>query len=125
MTKKILYIEDDQDMIQLMTLILSRRNYKLIAAHDGVTGLKYLNKRLPDLVLLDLMMPRMDGREVVRVIRQTRELSHLPIVLISARQEEAHSLVADYPKGIAAFISKPFRVDDVLAVVDSALGMRH
>ncbi len=125
MKKTILYIEDDQDMIQLMTLILSRRNYKVITAKDGVKGLQALHKRKPDLVLLDLMMPRMDGRDVVREIRQTRELRHLPIVLISARQDEAEALVSDYPKGISAYIAKPFRVDDILAVVEDALDARH
>ncbi len=124
MTKRILYIEDDKDMITLMTLILSKRKYKVIAAEDGVVGLKYLEKSVPDLVLLDLMMPRMNGQEVIQVIRQTRELSHMPIVLISARQDEALELTESFPKGITAYIAKPFHVDDVLAVIDNALGKR-
>lgn len=125
MTKRILYIEDDKDMITLMTLILSKRKYKVIAAEDGVIGLKYLEKSVPDLLLLDLMMPRMNGQEVIKVIRQTRELNHMPIVLISARQDEALQLTESYPKGVAAYISKPFHVDDVLAVIDDVLINKH
>src|SRR5205814_4944549 len=86
--KKILVVEDEKDLSDLITYNLQRNGYDAISAADGQTALELAVKRLPDLVLLDLMLPGVDGTEVARKLKSDSRTSHIPVIMLTAKGEE-------------------------------------
>ena len=115
--EKILVVDDDTNICELLRLYLTKEGYQVTTANDGEEGLEKFNQLKPDMVLLDVMMPRMDGLEVCRRIRQ-----HVacPIIFLTARVEEADKL-----RGFAAggddYVVKPFSLEELAARVDAHL----
>lgn len=105
----ILVVEDNHDNLQLVIKVLGRRGYDVIGVGDGNEALEKLNDNNPDLILMDISLPGMDGYEVTRRIRQQAKFSDLPIVALTA-----HAMVGDEEKsltaGCNAYISKPINV---------------
>src|SRR6266705_3364271 len=91
--KRILIIEDDRDIVELVRYNLANEGFQVSAAHDGSTGLSALKKTPPDLLLLDLMLPKLSGLEICREIRRDDSLNRLPILMLTARGEEADRVV--------------------------------
>ena len=121
MEKKVsvLIIEDEKSICDFITKTLNAQNYKTTSAHTGKDGLAILTSALPDLVLLDLGLPDMDGLDI---IQQTRRWSSLPIIVISARTQEREK-VAALDAGADDYITKPFGTDELLARIRTAI--RH
>ena len=115
----ILVIEDEKSICDFITKTLNAQNYKTTSAHTGKDGLAILTSALPDLVLLDLGLPDMDGLDI---IQQTRRWSSLPIIVISARTQEREK-VAALDAGADDYITKPFGTDELLARIRTAI--RH
>ena len=115
----ILVIEDEKSICDFKTKTLNAQNYKTTSAHTGKDGLAILTSALPDLVLLDLGLPDMDGLDI---IQQTRRWSSLPIIVISARTQEREK-VAALDAGADDYITKPFGTDELLARIRTAI--RH
>ena len=115
----ILVIEDEKSICDFITKNLNAQNYKTTSAHTGKDGLAILTSALPDLVLLDLGLPDMDGLDI---IQQTRRWSSLPIIVISARTQEREK-VAALDAGADDYITKPFGTDELLARIRTAI--RH
>ena len=115
----ILVIEDEKSICDFITQTLNAQNYKTTSAHTGKDGLAILTSALPDLVLLDLGLPDMDGLDI---IQQTRRWSSLPIIVISARTQEREK-VAALDAGADDYITKPFGTDELLARIRTAI--RH
>ena len=115
----ILVIEDEKSICDFITKTLTAQNYKTTSAHTGKDGLAILTSALPDLVLLDLGLPDMDGLDI---IQQTRRWSSLPIIVISARTQEREK-VAALDAGADDYITKPFGTDELLARIRTAI--RH
>ena len=115
----ILVIEDEKSICDFITKTLNAQNYKTTSAHTGKDGLAILPSALPDLVLLDLGLPDMDGLDI---IQQTRRWSSLPIIVISARTQEREK-VAALDAGADDYITKPFGTDELLARIRTAI--RH
>ena len=115
----ILVIEDEKSICDFITKTLNAQNYKTTSAHTGKDGLAILTSALPDLVLLDLGLPDMDGLDI---IQQTRRWSSLPIIVISARTQEREK-VAALDAGAYDYITKPFGTDELLARIRTAI--RH
>ena len=115
----ILVIEDEKSICDFITKTLNAQNYKTTSAHTGKDGLAILTSALPDLVLLDLGLPDMDGLDI---IPQTRRWSSLPIIVISARTQEREK-VAALDAGADDYITKPFGTDELLARIRTAI--RH
>jgi CheY-like chemotaxis protein len=120
--KRILVVDDIEDNVSLLQVILTEEGYEVDTATDGKTALAKIEASPPDLVLLDAMMPKMDGYEVTRRIRQNNKLPFIPILLITAYIE------ADVPKGLELgandFIRKPIDYDELLARVKSTLRLK-
>jgi len=116
MPKKILVIEDEKDIRELLQLYLKREGYDLQIAKDGETGLRKACKERYDLVLLDLLLPQMDGLEICRNLRSRPETSHIPIIMITAKAEESDRIVG-LEMGADDYITKPFSPREVLARV--------
>ena len=114
MGKKILIVEDEQNIVDILSFNLSREGYDTMEAYDGPTGLKLALEENPDLILLDLMLPGMDGFDVCRRIRQAGHAT--PILMLTAREEEADKVLG-LELGADDYITKPFSMRELLARV--------
>ena len=116
MPKKILVIEDEKDIQELLQLYLKREGYEVQIARDGEAGLRKASQEHHDLVLLDLMLPRVDGLEICRNLRSRPQTADLPIIMITAKAEEADRIVG-LEMGADDYITKPFSPREVMARV--------
>ena len=114
MGKKILIVEDEQNIVDILSFNLGREGYDTVEAYDGPTGLKLALEENPDLILLDLMLPGMDGFDVCRQIRQAGHAT--PILMLTAREEEADKVLG-LELGADDYITKPFSMRELLARV--------
>jgi two-component system, OmpR family, alkaline phosphatase synthesis response regulator PhoP len=105
---KILVVDDEQDIIEILTYNLQKDGYEVATASDGIEAVKTAAKFLPDLILLDIMMPNQDGVETCRQIREIEALKHSYIVFLTARSEE-YSEVAAFEVGADDYINKPIK----------------
>ena len=117
----LLVADDDEDILALVQLRLSRSGYEVIVARDGEEALRLTEERHPDLAVLDWMMPKASGLEVLRAIRANTEIADIPVVLLTARASEA-----DVQEGLDAgandYIAKPFSPQELATRVQSILG---
>jgi phosphate regulon transcriptional regulator PhoB len=118
--KRILIIEDDRDIVELVRYNLANEGFQVSSAHDGSTGLSTLKKTPPDLLLLDLMLPKLSGLEICREIRRDDSLNRLPILMLTARGEEADRVVG-LEMGADDYVTKPFSPRELLARVKALL----
>jgi len=115
---KILIVDDDEDILDLLSYNLSKEGYQVFQAKDGIEALEVAKLKLPELIILDIMMPRMDGVEACRLMRKEAELSKAHIIFLTARIEE-YSEVAAFDSGADDFISKPIKPRALLSRVNS------
>jgi len=116
MTKRILIIEDEKDIQELLQIYLKRDGYDVHIAKDGETGLRKASQERYDLVLLDLMLPQVDGLEICRNLRSRPQTADIPIIMITAKAEESDRIVG-LEMGADDYITKPFSTREVLARV--------
>jgi two-component system response regulator VicR len=114
---KILIVDDEKNIVDILTYNLRKEGYETIEAYDGEAGLELTVSDNPDLVLLDIMMPKMDGYEVCKRIRQT---SQVPIIMLTARAEETDKVMG-FELGADDYVTKPFGVRELLARVRANL----
>src|SRR5467141_2435864 len=118
--KRVLLIEDDRVIVELVRYNLGRERFQVAAANDGATGLVQLRKTPPDTLLLDLMLPKLSGLEICRDIRRDQALNRLPILMLTARGEEADRVVG-LEMGADDYVTKPFSPRELLARVKALL----
>ena len=123
MFKKILIVEDEQDLIKLLKYNLEKEGFKVANTSDGSLALAEIRRDAPDLVMLDLMLPGMDGLEVCRQIRRHDKYAAIPILMLTARGEEADRVVG-LEIGADDYVTKPFSMRELIARV-RALLRRH
>jgi DNA-binding response OmpR family regulator len=109
----ILLVEDDPTLSETLRYNLEREGYAVLAAHDGITALELARSENPDMLLLDVMLPRLDGFSVCRILRQE---SNVPILMLTARQDEIDR-IAGLELGADDYVSKPFSLGELLARV--------
>ncbi|MEP0857348.1 hybrid sensor histidine kinase/response regulator [Trichocoleus sp. DQ-U1] len=122
-TDRILVVDDSPDNLFLVQTILEEEGYEITLAENGRSALNEIEQSPPDLVLLDVMMPGMDGYEVTRRVRDNTKLPFIPILLITAHDHA--SVVEGLDTGADDFIRKPVQVDELLARVRSLLRLKH
>lgn len=120
----ILIVDDNPVNLQVLGNILREQQYKTAVAKDGDTVLKFVKKRLPDLILLDIMMPKMDGFEVCRQLKCDETTREIPVIFISALTDTAEKLKGFHAGGVD-YITKPFQKEEVLARVSAHLNLRR
>lgn len=119
--KHILCIEDETEMIELIRMVLEREGFEVTGAMGGELGLKVMKERKPDLVLLDLMMPGMDGWEVYRQMRADKELTEIPVIIVTAKAQSIDRVLGLQVAKVADYITKPFGPKDLTASVQRVL----
>ena len=119
----ILAVDDIPDNLLLIQLALEQEGHHVVLAHSGEAALKQIKQAPPSLILLDVMMPGMDGYEVTRRIRQDKNIPFIPILLVTARQES--SLVEGLDAGADEFVRKPFQIEELQARVRSMLRLKE
>jgi two-component system, OmpR family, response regulator VicR len=119
--KRVVYIEDEDEMIDLVRLILNRRGFEVIGAHGGRVGLATVQKELPDLVLLDLMMPDMDGWDVYQQMKAEQRTCDIPVVIITAKAQNIDKVLGLHIAKVDDYISKPFSPKDLIDSVETIL----
>jgi putative two-component system response regulator len=120
----VLVVEDDAANRALITALLEREGYRVIAAADGETGLRYALEEEPDAILLDVGLPRLDGHEVTRRLRLVPATRTVPVILLTGRSS-IEDMVEGLDSGADDFVSKPFRRPELLARLRSAVRMRQ
>jgi len=120
MADRILFIDDDIDTLKLVGLMLERQGYEIAVASDGVTGLTKAATELPDLILLDVMMPDLDGLEVTRRLRADPALAHIPIIMFTAKTM-VDDKVAGFEAGVDDYLTKPTHPAELTAHVKAVL----
>ena len=119
--KRLVCIEDEPEMIDLVRLILSRKGFNVIGANGGVEGLEVVRREKPDLILLDLMMPDMDGWEVFHRLRADEALAKVPVVVVTARAQSIDRVLGLHVARVNDYISKPFTPQDLVESVERVL----
>lgn len=117
---RILVVDDEPDLVELVRHHLAREHYDVVAAGDGETGLAEARKRLPDLVVLDLMLPGIDGLEVCRRMKSDSRTAHIPIVMLTAKGEEADAVIG-LSQGADDYVRKPFGMKELVARIATRL----
>lgn len=120
MPQRILVVDDDKSIIKIVRGYLEQAGYQVLTATDGETALHMLRCERPDLVILDLLMPKRDGWEVTRIVRADKTLAATPIIMLTARVEDTDKIVG-LELGADDYITKPFNAREVLARVNALL----
>ena len=117
MAEKILAVEDDQDLLELLSYNLENAGYRVVTAADGLSALNSAREQLPDLIILDLMLPDIDGFEICR---QVRKKSDIPVLMLTARREDVDKVVG-LELGADDYLTKPFNPRELVARVKAVL----
>ncbi len=115
---RILTIEDDPEMRGLIQLIFERQGHRVIGAKRGDFGLEFLHSLKPDVLLLDLMLPDIDGWDIYRQMKEDEALAKIPVIVVSARSEAQDAAAGFRVVGIDRFVEKPFEVKNLIDVVN-------
>lgn len=119
--KCILCVEDEPEMIDLIRLILGRRGFEVKGAAGGTEGLKMIRQDPPDLVLLDLMMPDMDGWEVYQQIKADEKTKNIPVIVVTAKAQSIDKVLGLHIAKVDDYLTKPFSPQDLMNSVDKVL----
>ena len=122
--KKVVCIEDELEMIELVKLILSRNEFEVTGAVGGEEGLKKIQEIKPDLVLLDLMMPEMDGWEVYQKMKASEDMRDIPVIVVTAKAQSIDRVLGLHIARVNDYITKPFGPQELLDSVDRVLNQK-
>ncbi|MEM7332129.1 MAG: response regulator transcription factor [Chloroflexota bacterium] len=123
MKQRILVVDDDKEIVRLLRGYLEKAGFTVLSAHDGVTAVQTIRTEKPDLLLLDLMLPDMDGYDITRVVRGDEKLALTPIIMITARVEDTDKVVG-LELGADDYVTKPFNPSEVVARVRAQLRVK-
>lgn len=120
-TRTVVCVEDEPEMIDLIRLILSRKGFEIIGADGGKKGLEAIKEHTPDLVLLDLMMPDMDGWEVYQQIKSDEATRDIPVIVVTAKAQSIDKVLGLHIAKVDDYIPKPFSPQELLDSVEQVL----
>ena len=120
MQKRVLIVEDESSIVELLTMVLSREGYELASCQTGRDAIAMMKEFHPNLVLLDVMLPGLEGASIIKIMAEDEVLSNIPVIVTSALVESAH-MFQPYPQ-VKGFCSKPFVLSDVTAKVKQFIG---
>jgi two-component system response regulator VicR len=123
--KSILCIEDEPEMIDLIRLILGRKGFEVLGAGSGIEGLEIIRNKLPDLVLLDLMMPDMDGWEVYQQMKANEKTRDIPVIVVTAKAQSIDKVLGLHIAKVDDYIAKPFSPQELMVSVEKVLSKQE
>nr|MBU1328454.1 response regulator transcription factor [Candidatus Omnitrophota bacterium] len=118
--EKILIIEDEKDIVKMLDYNLRKEGFRALLANNGEDGLDMMRKEHPDLILLDLMLPEMDGLEVCKAVKNGTETAHIPIIILTAKAQETDKIVG-LELGADDYVTKPFSPKELIARIKAVL----
>lgn len=119
--RKVVCVEDEPEMIDLIQLILNRKGFEVIGANGGVEGLETIRREKPDLVLLDLMMPEMDGWQVYQQLKADERTQNIPVIVVTAKAQNIDKVLGLHIAKVDDYIPKPFSLQELVDRVDKVL----
>lgn len=114
--RKILVVDDQKHIVRLVQVTLERAGYEVVCAYDGVEALEQVAKERPDMVVLDVMMPRMDGFEVLQRMQADTKLQTIPVIMLTAKAQDA-DIFKGWSQGVSSYLVKPFNPRELLTFV--------
>jgi two-component system, OmpR family, response regulator VicR len=120
---RVVCIEDEPEMIDLIELILNRRSFELVGAVGGREGIETVARLKPDLVLLDLMMPDVDGWEVYQQMKADPKLRDIPVIVVTAKAQSIDKVLGLHIAKVDAYVTKPFGPQELMASVNEVLDL--
>lgn len=114
--RKILVVDDERHIVRLIQVNLERAGYQVVTAFDGKEGLKKVEAEKPDLIVLDVMMPYMDGFEVLKRLQANQSTRNIPVVMLTAKAQDA-DVFRGWSSGVSAYLTKPFNPLELLTFV--------
>lgn len=123
--RRAVYIEDEPEMIDLVKLILEARGFQVTGAEGGRSGVKTVRDMIPDVILLDLMMPDMDGWEVYHQLKADEATKNIPVIVITAKAQNIDKVLALLIAKVEDYISKPFTPQELVDSLAKVLGERQ
>ena len=121
--KQILLIEDEDNVRQMVSRLLTKNSYDVKEAVDGLDGLRVLENQIPDLIIVDVMMPNLDGMTFIRALKTRRETQTIPIIFLTAKGDP-RSMIEGINVGAKFYVTKPFQMEDLLSKVKKVLSER-
>lgn len=119
--KKILIVDDEQDIVESLKFVLEvDEDYMCYCAYNGEDGLRLAKEIMPDLIILDVMMPKINGYKISRLLKFDNKYKDIPILMITARSQEGDKLIGE-ETGVNEYITKPFELSDVVEKVNEYL----
>lgn len=118
---RVVYVEDDPEMINLITMILSKRGYQIIGANGGREGIEMILKEIPDLILLDLMMPDVDGWNLYQQVKSNPTTSQIPVIVITAKSQPIDRVLGLHIAKVDDYICKPFHPKDLVQSIEKVM----
>ena len=120
MGKKILIVDDEQDIVESLQFVLEASGFECFCAFDGEDGLKQAKEILPDLIILDVMMPKINGYKISRLLKYDNKYKDIPILMVTARSQEDDKLIGE-ETGVDEYITKPFELEEIVKRVEGYL----
>ena len=117
MAKKILVVDDERHIVRLIQVNLDKAGYNVVVAYDGVEALAQIKKEDPDMVVLDVMMPRMDGFEVLSKLQADPTTQDIPVIMLTAKAQDA-DVFKGWASGVSSYLTKPFNPRELLTFVE-------
>jgi DNA-binding response OmpR family regulator len=121
MPKKILLVDDSNTVLLMERMILSQSRYELLTARNGLEGVERARAEKPDLILLDVVMPQMNGLDALAAIRAGEDTKHIPVIMVTTRSE-SESMETGFARGCNDYVTKPVNSSELLAKVRGLLG---
>ena len=121
----IIYVEDDPEIVDLVSLILTRHGYKVSGVYNGREGLEKIINEKPDLVLLDLMVPELDGWEIFQKLKSHESTSHIPIIMITAKTQPIDQVIGLHIAKVDGYVCKPFHPQEILDCIEKVFAAQN
>jgi two-component system alkaline phosphatase synthesis response regulator PhoP len=119
--KKILVVDDEDSIVEVVKFQLEEKGYEVLTASDGEEGLKKAKEEMPDLIILDVIMPHMDGAAMAEALKDAPGTKEIPIIFLTSLVEEEEEKRTDHKIGGHIFIHKPFKIEELLKVIEEVL----
>jgi len=117
MGKRILVVDDERHIVRLVQVNLERAGYEILTAYDGIEALDKVKTESPDMVVLDVMMPRMDGFEVLKNLQADPRYQNIPVIMLTAKAQDA-DIFKGWASGVSSYLTKPFNPRELLVFVE-------